>query len=146
MALLRRFAHVRRNLLDIISDFPEDKVDEAVCGEWNIKCVLAHIAGWDKFFAEMARLLRTGSDVPYRGDEIEQWNAALVKERENRTWSEVRDEFAKSGEQFLNEYSSLEAKLWSHRFWNGRKPTPAWVVKHNTEHYQEHAKGIETKR
>jgi hypothetical protein len=49
MELVDRFAQVRRDLLEIVSSFPEDKAEEAACGEWNIKCVLAHIAGWDTY-------------------------------------------------------------------------------------------------
>ncbi len=145
MELVNRFAQVRRDLLETVSSVPEDKVEEAACGEWDIKCVLAHIAGWDTYFTMIVRLLRAGKDVPYRGDNIEKWNETFVKEREGRTWNEVRDEFVKAGEAFLKEYSNLEEELWSQRFWEQRNPTPAWVVKHNVEHYEEHMEEIKQK-
>lgn len=151
MELVKRFAKVRSDLVETISNFPEDKAEEAVCGKWDIKGVLAHIAGWDTYFAMIVRRLRMGEDVPYWGDHaswgenIERRNEALVKEREGRTGSEVRKEFVKAGEEFLKEYSNLEGDLWSRRFWRQRDPTPAWVLKHNLDHYEEHREEIEKK-
>jgi hypothetical protein len=145
MEVADRFAQVRRDLLEKVSSFPGDKSGQAVCGQWDIKCVLAHIAGWDAYFTMIVRLLRNGKDVPYRGDNIEKWNAAMVKEREGRTWNEVRDEFVKASEELLKEYSKLEGESWSRRFWEQRDPTPAWVVKYNAENYQEHLAEIEKK-
>jgi hypothetical protein len=149
--VVKRFAQVRSDLLKTVLNFPAGKAEEAICGEWNIKGVLAHIAGWDSYFAMIVRRLRMGEDVPYWGnnpswgENMEKRNEALVKEREGRTWDEVRDEFMKSGEEFLKEYRNLEGKLWSRRFWGKRNPTPAWVLKHNVEHYEEHRKEIEEK-
>ena len=151
MELVKRFAHARGDLLKTVSSFPEGKAEEAVCGEWNIKGILAHIAGWDTYFAMIGRRLRMGEDVPYWGDNpywgenMEKRNQALVKEQEGRTWDEVRGEFVKASEEFLKEYSNLEGELWSQRFWGQRNPTPAWVVKHNLEHYEEHREEIEKK-
>jgi hypothetical protein len=151
MESVKQFAQVRDSLLKTVSSFPADKAEEAVCGAWDIKCLLAHIAGWDIYFAMIARRLRLGEDVPYWGDNpywgenMEKRNEALVKEREGRSWGEVRDEFMKSSEEFLKEYSNLEGELWSRRFWEKRNPTPAWVVKHNVEHYEEHLAEIEKK-
>jgi len=95
--------------METVSRFPEDKAGERVCGKWDIACVLAHMAGWDTYFAMIARQLRMGKDVPYWGDNpywgenMEKRNEALVKEREGRTWKEVRDEFVKASGEFLEE-------------------------------------------
>jgi hypothetical protein len=151
MGLVSRFARVRRDLVETVSRFPENKAGEKVCGGWDIKCVLAHMAGWDAYFAMIARRLRTGGEVPFWGDSpswgenMEKRNEALVKEREGRTWREVQDEFVKAGGEFLGEYGNLEEKLWSRCFWAQRNPTPAWVVEHNAEHYEEHTEAIKRK-
>lgn len=113
---------------------------------WDIKCLLAHIAGWDTYIAMIVKLLRNGPDVPYRGDNIDGWNEALVKECEGRTWAEVRGEFATASEWFLEEYGNLAEALWTQRFWEQRKPTPAWMVQHNAEHYAKHMSDIEKKQ
>lgn len=151
MDLVRRFAQARGDLFKAVSGFPEGRANEALCGNWNIQGVLAHIAGWDTYFAMIVRRLRMGEEVPYWGDhpqwgeDMEKRNEALVKEREGRTWEEIHDEFVKAGEEFLKEYRNLEEGLWDQRFWGQRKPTPAWVLKHNVEHYEEHRKEIEKK-
>ena len=151
MDLVRRFAQARGDLFKAVSGFPEGRANEALCGNWNIQGVLAHIAGWDTYFAMIVRRLRMGEEVPYWGDhpqwgeDMEKRNGALVKEREGRTWGEIHDEFVKAGEEFLKEYRNLEEGLWDQRFWGQRKPTPAWVLKHNVEHYEEHRKEIEKK-
>jgi hypothetical protein len=113
---------------------------------WDIKCVLAHIAGWDAYFAMIVRLLRNGHDLPYRGDNIDEWNETLVKEREGRTWAEVRDEFATASQEFLEEYGNLAEALWTERFWEQRKPTPTWVVRHNAGHYKKHLGNVDKKQ
>jgi hypothetical protein len=77
-----RFAKVRADLLETVINFPEGKVEEAVCGPWDIKCVLSHIAGWDTYFTMAVRLLRMDKDVPFRGDKVRERNGAFVKERE----------------------------------------------------------------
>jgi hypothetical protein len=69
----------------------------------------------------------------------------LGEEREGRTWNAVRDEFVRESEEFLEEYSNLDGGLWNQRFWEQRNPTPAWVLKHNTEHYREHLDRIRKK-
>ena len=151
MELVERFAQARGDLLKTGSSFPESRADEAVCGNWNIKGVLAHIAGWDTYFAMIVRRLRMGEEVPYWGDhpqwgeDMEKRNTALMKEREGKTWKEIRDEFVKAGEEFLKEYRNLEEGLWDQRFWGQRNATPIWVLKHDVEHYEEHREEIEKK-
>jgi hypothetical protein len=151
MMLVGRFAQVRSELLKTVSGFPEGKAEEGVCGDWNLKDVLAHIAGWDTYFAIIVRRLKMGEDVPYWGDNphwgenMEKRNEALVKEREGKTWDEVRDEFMKAGEEFLKEYGNLEERFWNQRFWGQRNATPIWVLKHDVEHYEEHREEIEKK-
>lgn len=143
--LVSRFAQIRSDLLATLRGFPVDQVGESVCGEWDLKCVLAHIAGWDSYFTEIAKLLRAGEEVPYWGD-IDEFNAASVKKQEDRTRDEVNDEFVRAGEAFIEEYGTLEEALWNKRFWKQGNPTPTWVVKINIEHYTEHLeeiKGIE---
>ena len=81
--LVNRFAQVRRDLLETVSGFPADRIEEALCGEWDIKCVLAHIAGWDTYFTKIVNLLRIGEDVPYWGD-IEEFNEASYQRGHQR--------------------------------------------------------------
>ena len=140
---VNQFTRVRKSLVETVLNYPDDKLGEIVSGEWNIKCVMAHIAGWDTYFTMIVKLLMLGTEVPYRGDNIDGWNDAMVKERAGKSWSEVRDEFVKASEEFQKEYGNLDEELWNRRFWEQRAVTPAWVVKHIIEHYKEHGAEIE---
>jgi len=137
-----QFAQVRDDLLGALERFPADRVGEPVCGMWDLRCVLAHIAGWDGYFVEIVKRLRAGDQVPYWGD-IDAFNEASVEEREGKTWDEVKDEFVKTGAIFIEVYGDLEKGLWRRRFWKQGKPTPVWVVEINAAHYREHLEEIE---
>lgn len=136
-----QFVQVRGELLEALERFPVEKVGVPVCGTWDLRCVLAHIAGWDEYFVEIVERLKAGEEVPYWGD-IDAFNEASVEERKDRTWDEVKDEFVKAGEDFIAIYSDLEEELWSRRLWEQGKPTPAWVIEINTAHYREHLEEI----
>ena len=145
MESMHQFAQVRKDLVETVSSFPLDKLDELVCGEWDIKSVLAHITGWDIHFTTMVSMLKSGKDAPHRGDDVHKWNQTLVLEREGNSWNEAQATLVEAGAAFMDEYADLEQDLWNRRFWEGRNPTPAWVLKHNAEHYEEHLEEILTK-
>ena len=142
--LVNRFVQIRKDFLETVSSFPADRIEEPLCGEWDIKCVLAHMAGWDIYFGKIVNLLRIGKDTPYWGD-IQACNEAAVREREGRTWDEVRDEFKKTGQEFIEAYSTLDEQLWSKRFWEQADLAPAGVLEINIHHYGEHLEEIEKK-
>jgi hypothetical protein len=139
-----QFVQACDDLLEALEHFPAHKIEEPVCGTWDLRCVLAHIAGWDGYFIEIVERLRAGEKVPYWGD-MDAFNEVLVEERKDRTWDEVKDEFVKVGEDFIAMYSGLEEELWSKRLWEQGKPTPAWVVEINAEHYRDHLEEIDKK-
>lgn len=139
--LVNRFARVRRSLLRALKGFPADRVEVALFGEWNLKCVLAHLAAWDSYFTEILGLLGAGEEVPYWGS-IRKFNEASVKKREGWTWDEVHDEFVRAGEEFIEQYGSVGEGLWSKRFWKRRSYTPTKVVEINTHHYESHSEEI----
>ena len=135
--LVSRFAQDRQDLLDTLKDFPADRVEEVAFGKWNLRCLVAHLAGWDGFFTELVKLLRAGSKVPYWG-EIDAFNEASVQARADWTWKKVYDEFVSAGEAFIAEYGSLEEELWDRRFWAQGPVTPGQIVEINIHHYEGH--------
>jgi hypothetical protein len=142
--LVSRFAQVRSDLLETVKDFPADRVEEVVFGKWDLKSVLAHVAGWDSYFTEIVRLMRAGEKIPYWGN-IDKYNEASVEKRKGRTFDQVYDEFVRAGEAFIWEYGDLEKGLWNKRFWEQGSSTPAWVVEINVEHYESHMEKIKKK-
>ncbi|HEX2987164.1 MAG TPA: DinB family protein [Chloroflexota bacterium] len=142
MTRLDRLARARSELMALVLAVPDDVAEEPVCGEWNLRCVLAHLSGWDTYFTAAARLLRAGAEVPFRGDSIDEWNRQMVTERESKSWDEVREEFVRMGEHLLEEYGRLDEGQWGQRFWPGIGATPEWAIRRVAEHYEEHLAGI----
>jgi hypothetical protein len=108
--LVRRFTQDRQDLLDTLKGFPADRIQDVAFGEWDLQSVLAHLAGWDLYFAEMVRLFKAGEEVPKWGD-INAFNEASVAARAGRTWGQVYEEFVSAGEAFIAEYRDLEPAL-----------------------------------
>ena len=139
--LVNRFAQVRADLLGTVKGFSPDRVGETMFGEWDLKRVLAHMAGWDSYFTEIVRLLKAGEEPSYWGS-IDEFNQASVQKRESDTWDKVNEEFVRAGAEFIVEYGNLEDGLWNQRFWEEGNPTPAWIAEINIEHYTEHLEEI----
>ena len=65
--LIRNFIVVRGNFIKTLEEIPEEKRDEVLFGEWSLKDVVSHIIGWDEFFVEILRSLRSKNRVPHWG-------------------------------------------------------------------------------
>ncbi len=133
--LVNQFTQVRKDFLEALKQFPKDKVEEILFGEWSLKDVLSHFAGWDKFFTEILRLLKEGQDIPHWGN-INKFNEKSVGRRKDWSWDEVYDEFVSAGEQFIKEYSDLPEELANSLFWGGKGYTPIKILKVNVHHYE----------
>ncbi|MGD8555598.1 MAG: hypothetical protein PVJ32_09190, partial [Anaerolineales bacterium] len=72
---LSEFTQARQAVIEAIDHFPDDRVDEILFGEWSLKDVLAHLTGWDQYFVEILRLLRSGTEAPHWGS-IAKFNQA----------------------------------------------------------------------
>ncbi len=142
--LVKRFVQVRSDFLETLKMFPADRTEEVVFGAWNLKQVLAHLVGWDSYFTEIVQKLRIGEKSNYWGD-IDKFNEAAVKQRAEMTWDEVYEEWKRASEEFIKEYGDLDEGLWNARFWKQENPTPAWVLKITSEHYEEHVEKITQK-
>ena len=65
--LLREFVKVRKDFINTLKKFPNDKYEEKLFGEWSLKDVIAHFTGWDRYFIDAIELLSNGKKVPYWG-------------------------------------------------------------------------------
>ena len=54
---VNQFTQVRKSLVETVLNYPDDKLGKIVSGEWNIKCVMAHIAGWDTYFTMISEVI-----------------------------------------------------------------------------------------
>ena len=70
------------------------------CGEWSVREVAAHCAGWEW---EGARRLRLIAADPARSDavyDVDRFNGASVAVRANQGWAQTLDELAKASATF----------------------------------------------
>ncbi|MGD8759218.1 MAG: ClbS/DfsB family four-helix bundle protein [Anaerolineales bacterium] len=131
---LSEFTQARQAVIEAIDHFPDDRVDEILFGEWSLKDVLAHLTGWDQYFVEILRLLRSGKEAPHWGS-IAKFNQASVQRRAADGWIEVYDEFIAGGEAFINAYGGLATNEANARFWEGKSYTPNRIIEVNAHHY-----------
>ena len=139
--LLGQFSHRRQTLLATLEGLPSDRTGELAFGEWDLQCVIAHLSAWDRYFAEMVKLLRAEAEIPYWGD-IDKFNEMSVEKCKAWTWDRVYDEFVQAGQAFIDAYSHLEQALWETRFWPQGTVTPLQIVEINIHHYETHREKI----
>ncbi len=133
--LVNQFIKVRKEFIETLKKFPIDQVDKRLFGEWNLKDVLAHLAGWDTYFTEILSCLKRGNEIPYWSN-IEKFNENSVGNRKYMSWNEVYDEFVSSGEEFIKEYLDVRQDYRSVRFWKKRSYTPTKILEINIHHYE----------
>lgn len=127
------FAGVRAELLAALGRFPAKNRNDILFGEWSLKDVTAHLAGWDRYFTDILECLGAAEGAPYWGN-IKRFNEASVEKRRHSSWKVVYDEFTAASEDFIDRYGQLSAALSNSRFWSGRPYTPAKILRVNIHH------------
>jgi hypothetical protein len=138
--LIEQFVQTRQELVELINRIPSEKTD-VVFGAWDLKCVLAHLTGWDVYFTKGAQLFERGESVPFWGD-IDAHNAQSAKNAEGKSWNEVHAEWLTAGDTLIEVYRALDDSLWEAQIWENPPVTPARFLKITVDHYAEHAEKI----
>ncbi len=128
---------------DLLASF-EGLSDEAMTklwfGDWGVKDILAHIAGWHREMAQaLDRMARGERPVPEGVDysDPDVWNARFAAAQRLSPVAEVVDELKASKEAF----AAAARRLPEDRFEEGRA---AHRILHTSaiDHYREHAPAI----
>lgn len=87
-AIIEDNAQARAELIEVIDALPaERRLEPGLLGEWSLKDVLVHIAGWQESMASLIGTLLAGESL---GEfEIDATNATTVAEHADETWDEV---------------------------------------------------------
>jgi hypothetical protein len=133
---ISEFRRVRAILLDVLDQYPDDRVDEVLFDEWSLKSVVAHLSGWDRYFTDILRDLESGRKALYWGS-IQEFNEGSVAHRIDLNWSDVYKEFIEAGEAFIESYRQASPSLVEEKFWANRSYTPAEILEVNIHHYAE---------
>ena len=143
--LISHFVEVRAEFLDVLGRFPARRRGDVLFGKWNLKDLVAHLAGWDQYFVELLVSLQAGEEPPYWGN-MTKFNEASVQKRRESPWEVVYDEFVAAGDEFIRCCTQLPAELRDVRFWKGRSYTPARILEINIHHYAvSHLKQVKRK-
>ena len=100
IAALREEFHIQGQVfLDAAREIgAETAVKPGICGEWSVKDVLAHLAGWNREAVREFGLLPDGELPPLPEDMeiIDQLNAGLVEIYSECSWDQVLAAFEDS--------------------------------------------------
>jgi hypothetical protein len=139
------FSRVRAELLSALRRFPAKNRNDVLFGEWSLKAVTAHLAGWDRYFTDILECLEADEEAPYWGN-IRRFNEESVNKRKDSSWKAVYEEFAAAGQEFIDRYGQLSQEAMNSRFWPERSYTPAKILQINLHHYgQSHLREITRK-
>ena len=107
---------VRREMLDAIDGIPEEKMAVVAFGTWSVKDVLCHLASWEQF--AVPDLQRVGrGHIPQlatlRLEEIDDWNAGLMRSRNLFPLPQVMFELEDSHRQLVDALGALPDNLFA---------------------------------
>ncbi len=95
----------RKETLEAINGIPEDKMAVAAFGTWSVKDVLCHLASWEQFAVPDLQRISRGH-IPQlatlRLEEIDDWNAGLMRSRNLFPLPQVMFELEDSRRQFID--------------------------------------------
>jgi hypothetical protein len=142
--LLSQFTEVRDEFIEILQRFPAPRRSAVLFGEWNLKDVIAHLTGWDRYFTDILDCLQAGEEPAYWGN-MTKFNEVSVQKRRESSWEVVYDEFVATGEEFIHRYDQLPEELRGGKFWRGRSYTPVRILEVNIHHYGSHLAQVKRK-
>jgi hypothetical protein len=107
---------VRRETMDAIDGIPEGKLVEPAFGTWSVKDVLCHLTSWEQLaVADLQRVSR--GHVPqlatFRGEDVDDWNAGLMRSRNLFPLPQVMFELEDSRRQLLAALNEMPDNLFA---------------------------------
>lgn len=140
--LIKKISSGRKELDELLHQISDDQMLLAVLpGNWSIKDLLAHFEWWAKRAANLYRFLSRGQTPPDEDIEIDQLNARVYAENQNRSLDNVRREEREAYQALLALATEApEADLFEpNRFaWTQGNPFVNWIINNSYSHYAEH--------
>jgi len=139
-ALLREMDAGFAGLLDAVNGLSEEQMTRVWYGDWSVRDILAHVAGWHREeIAMLERMARGERAVPESADytDDDAWNARFAAKWRAASAGEVLAELNASKEAYV----AAASRLPEERFEEGR--TARRLLQQGCiEHYLEHADEI----
>jgi hypothetical protein len=140
-----------RRLLDAIDSIPAGLRSAPIHGDWTIREVMAHLAGWDRAIAASADDVLAGRPARLTAMRLEDVNDELVDAWRARPLDEVRRDMAEAHQALLDRVDGQSVERWrtaapGQRWRDGSPMTLASVFAYRFRgrtHYGGHAEEIE---
>ena len=133
--LVKTFNSIRNDFLLTLNQFPSDRVNEQLFGDWTLKDVIAHFVGWDKEFTETLLDYSKGIKHEYWGKMYE-FNDRVVNASKNKSWKTIYSGFVKSGSDFIDSYQKVPENHLDTKVWKDKIYTPIRILEINIHHYE----------
>ena len=95
----------RKGTLEAINGIPEEKMSAVAFGRWSVKDVLCHLASWEQFAVPDLQRISRGH-IPQlatlRLEEVDDWNAGLMRSRNLFPLPQVMFELGDSRGQYID--------------------------------------------
>lgn len=106
LATLRQTREAELAWMDSLSQNERDAI--GTLEEWSDKDALAHVLSWKRIHAERLAAARRGETPKrYSDEEVDQLNAQIYAEHQQRSWEEVGEEAAQAYEALARETAAL---------------------------------------
>ena len=106
----------RQETMDVINGIPEEKMGVPAFGTWSAKDVLCHVTSWEQFATVDLQRVRRGH-IPqlatYRSEEVDDWNAWLMRSRNLFPLPQAMFELEESHRQFIAAINELPDNLFA---------------------------------
>ncbi len=90
------------------------------CGEWSVREVVAHCAGWEWEAARRLRLIAADPTLPDAVYKVDGFNAASVAARARQDWSRTLDELAKASNTLARAARAMPGDARTEEWLTGR--------------------------
>jgi hypothetical protein len=117
------------SLLEQIS--PESAMEPNLLGWWSANQILAHLIGWQEGAMAVLIAVRDNETLPSDEDE-DSFNAKSVDRRADKSWTEMKNDFAETNNALLSLARSLSEIAWQDPNVSG------WLRGSTVNHYPIH--------
>ena len=138
--LLNEAAREYKALHEALQGLNEEQMTEVWLGEWSVRDIVAHIAGWHQEMSPvLERLARGERPIPpgVSYDDVDSWNARFVQAQRTTAVADVLLELDRTHEHFLKAAAAVPVE----RFQPGKT---AWKIVDGSSahHYREHGQQV----
>jgi uncharacterized protein (TIGR03083 family) len=140
-----------RRLLDAVDRIPSERLAAPIHGDWTVKEVLVHLAGWDRAVAASADDVSAGRPARLTAMRLEDVNEYIVEAQRAAPMEHVQRELTEAHQGLVNRLAELSPEQWhatvpGERWSDGSPMTMASVFAYryrDQTHYGGHAEEIE---